>query len=75
MWDNKRKAFYVHLTETNKRIEGIDNILTEYGEQGWELVSFSPDSYTGSMQLTGLMSRPMEMEAISYSAVFKRPKS
>jgi hypothetical protein len=87
--DDKKHVFYAHLPGTNKRIEGIDNILTAYGERGWELVSFSPDTYAGSTepgsmkeflgskmkQIMGVSSYQIGMEAIAYFAVFKRPKS
>jgi hypothetical protein len=84
--DEKKQIFYARLPGTNRRIEGIDNILIEYGEHGWELVSFSPDTYAGSTEpgsmraflgskLIGVSSYQIGMEAIAYFAVFKRPRS
>ena len=47
-------------------IEGIDQVLDEYGAKGWELVSFLPQAWaTGAGQFG-----PYEFEA--YRAVFKR---
>ncbi len=47
-------------------MEGIDQILDEYGSRGWELVSFVPQAWsTGAGQFG-----PFDVN--TYRAVFKR---
>ena len=48
------------------RLEGLDQILDEYGSKGWELVNLLPQTYTTSAGQFG----PYESSA--YRAVFKR---
>ena len=47
-------------------MEGIDRILDEYGSKGWELVSFTPQSWSTASGQYG----PYDVTA--YRAVFKR---
>ena len=47
-------------------LEGIDRILDEYGSKGWELVSFTPQSWATASGQYG----PYDVTA--YRAVFKR---
>ena len=47
-------------------IEGIDQVLDEYGSKGWELVSFLPQSWGTAAGQFG----PFEVDA--FRAVFKR---
>ncbi|MGI8423694.1 MAG: DUF4177 domain-containing protein [Chloroflexota bacterium] len=48
------------------RLDGIDQILDEYGSKGWELVSLVTQTYATSAGQFG----PFEVAA--YRAVFKR---
>ena len=48
------------------RLEGLDQILDEYGSKGWELVNLLPQSY---ITLAGQFG---PFEAAAYRAVFKR---
>ena len=48
------------------RLDGIDQILDEYGSKGWELVTLAPQTYSTSAGQFG------PFEASSYRAVFKR---
>lgn len=47
-------------------LEGIDRILDDYGAKGWELVSFTPNSWSTGAGQYG----PFDVTA--YRAVFKR---
>ena len=47
-------------------LEGIDRILDEYGSKGWELVAFTPQSWSTASGQYG----PYDVTA--YRAVFKR---
>jgi hypothetical protein len=49
-----------------QRLEGIDQVLDEYGGRGWELVTFAPQTYITSAGQFG------PFDATSYRAVFKR---
>jgi hypothetical protein len=49
-----------------QRLEGIDQILDEYGGRGWELVTFAPQTYTTGAGQFG------PFDASAYRAVFKR---
>jgi hypothetical protein len=49
-----------------QRLEGIDQILDEYGGRGWELVTFAPQTYTTAAGQFG------PIDAAAYRAVFKR---
>ena len=48
------------------RVEGIDQILDEYGAKGWELVTFAPQTYLTNAGQFG------PFDASAYRAVFKR---
>ena len=48
------------------RLEGLDQILDEYGSKGWELVTLLPQAYLTAAGQFG----PFETSA--YRAVFKR---
>ena len=49
------------------RLEGLDQILDEYGAKGWELVTLLPQTYHTAAGHYG----PFDVTA--YRAVFKRP--
>ncbi len=49
-----------------QRLEGIDQILDEYGSRGWELVTFAPQTYATAAGQFG------PFDAAAYRAVFKR---
>jgi hypothetical protein len=48
------------------RLEGIDQILDEYGSRGWELVNLAPQTFATAAGQFG----PFDVSA--YRAVFKR---
>ena len=48
------------------RLEGLDQILDEYGSKGWELVTLLPQSYVTTAGQFG------PYDASAYRAVFKR---
>ena len=48
------------------RLEGLDQILDEYGSKGWELVNLLPQTYATSAGQFG------PFEASAFRAVFKR---
>ena len=48
------------------RLEGLDQVLDEYGTKGWELVTLIPQTYLTSAGQFG------PFEASAYRAVFKR---
>ncbi|HET7771025.1 MAG TPA: DUF4177 domain-containing protein [Chloroflexota bacterium] len=48
------------------RLQGLDQILDEYGSKGWELVTLQPQTYVTAAGQFG------PFEAGSYRAVFKR---
>jgi hypothetical protein len=48
------------------RLEGLDQVLDEYGSKGWELVSLVPQTYSTSAGQFG------PFDASAYRAVFKR---
>ena len=48
------------------RLDGLDQILDEYGSKGWELVTLLPQTHTTSAGQYG----PFDVSA--YRAVFKR---
>lgn len=51
------------------KLEGIDQILDEYGSRGWELVTFAPQTYATTAGQFG------PFDATSYRAVFKRRRA
>ena len=48
------------------RLEGLDQVLDEYGAKGWELVTLIPQSYVTAAGQFG------PFDASAYRAVFKR---
>ena len=48
------------------RLDGIDQVLDEYGSKGWELVTLAPQTYSTSAGQFG------PFDASAYRAVFKR---
>ena len=45
-WDIEKDSYSAEFSEGH-RVVGIGNILTRYGDQGWQLVGFVPNRWAG----------------------------